>query len=144
MADTLTKVLFDFRRPAVGGLVPAGAGSLGLALMKRATRDGFIVVKSSYDVDVVDGLAEVDMLPTAADEYWRVTERISERFVRNVVVPQRTEPVLYTDLLDVDPQTLEPTAEAVAGWTAQMAEFRAIRDDIMQAATLLTIARGGN
>jgi hypothetical protein len=65
-----------------------------------------------------DTLATVD--PSGDGWCWRVTERSAGGTQRYVIVPDLPE-VHYRDLVDVDPDTLDPAAVPEAAWWAALA-----------------------
>ena len=58
--------------------------------------------------------AEISVSLTAG--YWKIWEQFDGGVTRYVSVPDSTDPVDYADLIDVDPESLDPTAEPEAAW----------------------------
>lgn len=138
----MTTILVALDVPTPTGKAPA-EGTLYFTRTRRNV-DGRVTLAATFPVELVDGQASVVLDPTAPDEFVQVQENTRSRHTRNVAVPNSATPVRYTDLVDVDPATLTPTPANLAGWAAHLAAFEAIRDDIMQAVALYTIAQGGN
>lgn len=78
-----------------------------------------IVLPVAFSVALVDGVATVDVDATGIDWCWRVIERVAGGAQRYVIVPD-VATVDYGDLVDVDPETLSPTAEPEAAWWAAL------------------------
>ena len=98
-------------------------GKVRFAPYQRRHVEGFdddrIVLEASIEVTLVDGYATIDLEPTnpATLPAWKVWEKIPHGIERVVLVPA-VESVDYGDLVDVDPDTLAPTAEPDAAWWA--------------------------
>ena len=69
-------------------------------------------------VRLVAGEATLHLAPTGADWCWQIIERTPRGKTRYVLVPDSVATLDYADLVDVDPLTLEPTAEPEAAWWA--------------------------
>ena len=67
---------------------------------------------------LVGGEALLHLAPTGAGWCWRIVERTPGGITRYVLVPDSLDIVDYADLVDVDPVTLDPTAEPEAAWWA--------------------------
>lgn len=71
--------------------------------------DDHIILPIPFIVDLVEGEADVELMPTEANVWaWSVIERVKKGIRRYVTVPDTTDVLDYGDLLDVDPTTLQP------------------------------------
>ena len=78
-----------------------------------------VILERGFTVPLVAGEATVTVDPSGLTWCWRVTERTdSGGVVRYVSVPDSATTVEYTDLVDVDPATFDPTVDATAAWWA--------------------------
>lgn len=121
----MTLVHVDLRRPDVTTDEPS-EGMIELAPYRRVTvtegDDTYIRLPEPFRVRLVEGQADVDLAPTGADWCWIAVERVAKGERRYVVVPDSATEIDYADLVDVDPATLEPTAQPEAAWTIELAE----------------------
>ena len=76
-------------------------------------------------VSLVGGEALLHLAPTGAGWCWQIVERTPGGITRYVLVPDSLDIVDYADLVDVDPVTLDPTAEPEAAWWAAWAALAA-------------------
>ncbi|AYN58856.1 tail protein [Arthrobacter phage Richie] len=77
---------------------------------RRVGPDGALILPVGFPVDLVNGEAVVDVEPSTNVWAWRVTEAFVGRPPRRRLLAVPTEgPVNYTDLLEVDPGTLDVT-----------------------------------
>lgn len=67
---------------------------------------------------LVGGEALLHLAPTGAGWCWQIIERTPRGKTRYVLVPDSVATLDYADLVDVDPATLEPSAEPEAAWWA--------------------------
>lgn len=59
----------------------------------------------------------IELAPTTNTWLWRVDEKVrGGRRARYLAVPDSAFPVEYADLVEVDPNTLDPLAEPEAAW----------------------------
>jgi hypothetical protein len=107
----MTLVHVDLRTPDDG---PA-AGVLEWIPTRRRTVDTHIVLPDAIQVPLTGGVADVEVDATGPDWAWRVVERARRGTTRYVVVPDVAE-AEYSELVDVDPATLDPAAEPEAAW----------------------------
>lgn len=113
----MTVVHIDLRGPDG---VPATGSILLSPTLRRHIEEGmedFIILPSSFIVQLTDGKVDVELDPTGPDWAWSIIERAKTGIRRYVVVPDVTE-VNYGDLIDVDPSTLDPSATPEAAWWA--------------------------
>lgn len=127
----MTLIRIDLRHPTATGTRPA-AGSLAWTPTRRRSAADHILLPTSFQVPLTEGRATVDLAPTGTDWCWRVQELLSGGggSTRYVNVPDTEAVAEYATLPDVDPATLQPAPEPLAGWTATLAEVQAVRDEI--------------
>lgn len=102
---------------------PINSGRLWFAKHGREL-DGPEVVAADpwsdeFSVPVRGTLIEV----TLATGYWRIREQIDNGKTRYVRVPDSASSIDYADLVDVDPETLDPLAEPEAAWWVALQEI---------------------
>ena len=75
---------------------------------RRIGADGTLILPAPFAVPLVAGAAAVDIEPSTNAWAWRVTEFFEGQFPKSkfVAVPD-TGPVNYTELLEVDPDSLD-------------------------------------
>lgn len=127
----MTLVRFHLTAPTPGGWGKPPRPLRCTPLRRLADTEAAVVrlpvtMEAAYDGD---GVALVWLEDTPPGQAWEIEELPSElgQFAgikRTVLVPPAAEGVVleYTDLLEVDPSTLEPSPEALEGWTAVLAE----------------------
>lgn len=108
--------------PAADGvLVPAKGGFRFTPTARRVIvgAPDVVVLPASFSVQLVGGAADVTLEPTTGAWVWRVDEYCTGTPARttHVAVPDVAE-LDDTDLVVVDPATLEPAAEPEAAWVA--------------------------
>ena len=97
---------------------PVG-GSMRFAPTKRRTAGADVILPAGFDAELVDGEVTVELAPTGPDWCWMVIEPTKRGLIRYIIVPDVGDVVLeYSSLPDVDPATLEPSAEPEAAWWA--------------------------
>ena len=69
-------------------------------------------------VRLVAGEALLHLAPTGAGWCWQIIERTPRGKTRYVLVPDSAATLDYADRVDVDPLTLDPSAEPEAAWWA--------------------------
>ena len=123
--------------PAVRKLVctPVGAGRVPF---RREFTD-HATVPDPFTVTLVDGVATFDLAATESTWCWEVTETVDvavthleyrpvPMYTRHVAVPDSVSVLEYSaDLIDLDPDTLDPAAVAPAAWTTALAAETASR-----------------
>ena len=77
-----------------------------------------LLLPASFTVRLVGGEALLHLAPTGAGWCWQIVERTPRGKTRYVLVPDSVATLDYADLVDVDPATLEPSAEPEAAWWA--------------------------
>lgn len=142
----MTQVVIDIRVPMPDGTTAYPEGRIQWEPTHRLSTEDhvvlprpFVVYQNTGGVDgegnpVPPGPVTVEVAPTDGAHWaWKVTERIKPWSVRYVVVPDSDEPVNYKDLVDIDPDTLAPTAENDPVWWAHQQGFeQEIRDQIAE------------
>ena len=110
---------------ADGGQVPA-QGVLRFAPTKRRTLNGTVVLPKPFQVPLTLGMAQVDLAPNDASWVWRIDEHVSGTPARTIYtnIPDDVTH-LYTDLVSIDPATLQPTAELTPAWAARVTDLEA-------------------
>ncbi|MCI0687554.1 MAG: hypothetical protein L0Y54_10010 [Sporichthyaceae bacterium] len=118
----MTTVRVDLRQPDGS---PA-AGSLTWVPTRRLTTAAHILLPAPFSVALAAGVANVAVVATDDPAYpvewaWKVTEHGPPGVTtRHVLVPTSGSPLEYAALQDVDPATLDPTAQAPAAWTVAL------------------------
>lgn len=108
--------------PAADGVLVPARGGLRFTPTARRVIVGapdVVVLPASFSVQLVDGAADVTLEPTTGAWVWRVDEYCTGTPARttHVAVPDVAE-LDDTDLVVVDPATLEPSAEPEPAWVA--------------------------
>jgi hypothetical protein len=124
----VTAIHFAYFKTAPGGVDVPEKGRLEFQLYRREIVGDRYRVEASFGVNLVDGVADVELSPTAPDQAWRVKELapIAGRTSRGkwVTVPNVTT-MNGVDLVEVDAATLDPTPGNLAGWDAVIAQVEA-------------------
>jgi len=95
------------------------AGMIRFAPSKRRTAGADVILPAGFDAELVGGEVTVELAPTGPDWCWVVIEPTKRGLIRYIIVPDVGDVVLeYSSLPDVDPATLEPSAEPEAAWWA--------------------------
>lgn len=104
----MTVVNIEVQVPGNGSLA-SGQGSLRWAPTgRRVGDDGALILPASFSVDLVDGSATVDVEPSTTLWAWAVREVFAGEPPRRRYFAVPAEgPVNYTDLVEVDPVTLD-------------------------------------
>jgi hypothetical protein len=81
------------------------------------------VLAVQFQQNLIAGIADVVLAPTDSTWAWRIEESINGSPSRTIyaTVPN-VESIPYTDLVQIDPNTLMPTALPGAAWSAMLAE----------------------
>ena len=94
-------------------------GAVRFIPTRRRTAGADIILPAGFDVELVDGEVTVELAATGPDWCWMVIEPTKRGLIRYIIVPDVGDDVLeYAELPDVDPATLEPSAEPEAAWWA--------------------------
>ena len=115
----MSKVHVSLHRDAAHGKAPI-TGPMRFAPSRRRSDGQDIILPAGFDVDLVDGEAIVELDATGPDWCWTAYEPTIRGIIRSFLVPDvpDDEVLEYSSLPDVDPATLEPTAEPEAAWWA--------------------------
>ena len=115
----MSKVHVSLHRDAADGKAPI-TGPMRFAPSKRRPAGADIILPAGFDVDLVDGEAVVELDATGPDWCWTAYEPTLRGAIRHFLVPDvpDDEVLEYSSLPDVDPTTLEPSAEPEAAWWA--------------------------
>ena len=121
----MSKVHVSLHRDAAHGKAPI-TGPMRFAPSRRRPDGADIILPAGFDVDLVDGEAVVELDATGPDWCWTAHEPTLRGAIRSFLVPDVGDDVLeYAELPDVDPATLEPSAEPEAAWWAAWAALAA-------------------
>jgi len=151
----MTLVRIEVDRPSSGGDIPA-QGYVWLTPTRTRTTPTSLVLDSGFQVFLVDGVAEVDLAPTA-EWVWKVEERFvgAEKRTWYFTLADSPDTHYYNELIPVDPETLAPTSVTpTPAWFAyvdslaessasSLAAVQVARDEAT-AAKDLTVAQTGN
>lgn len=117
-------VRFQYKGPGRLGALRPVRGQLKIsATAYRIDDEPAIVLPRPFLVELVDGEALVSMEETSNAWAWTVEEQFDGLPWRRrcVAVPAGTGTVDYTDLVELDPATLEPSAVPEPAWWAALA-----------------------
>lgn len=136
--EGVSKVHVSLHRDAAHGKAPI-TGPMRFAPSRRRSDGADIILPAGFDVDLVDGEAIVELDATGPDWCWCAYEPTLRGAIRSFSVPEAgdDEVLEYEGLADVDPSTLEPSPEALAGWTATLDTVRGYRDDVVAVLPLI-------
>ena len=97
-------------------------GATGHVLATPTTRRdltaGGVALPVGFSAVLVDGEATLTLAPTGLTWCWEIREMTDGGTTRYVSVTDSGTTLEYKDLVDVDPATLEPTAQPEAAWWA--------------------------
>jgi hypothetical protein len=104
----VTVVNIKVNAPVSGADVPARGELRWEPSRRRLGADGALVLPKGFPVKLVAGAATVDVEPSTNTWAWIVTEFfVGQPAKRRLLAVPATGPVNYTDLLEVDPATLD-------------------------------------
>lgn len=105
----MTVVNIQVHVPANGSLVPAAGSMRWEPSTRRTGAGGALVLPAGFPIQLVMGAASVDLDPSTDQWSWCVTELfVGQPSRRRYLTVPATGPVNYTDLIEVDPISLEP------------------------------------
>ena len=113
----MTSVHFALFRDGPSGHRPV-TGTLGFHRSRRGIDGSVTILPLEFSVLLVGGEATIDLPSTGPDWCWVIVEPTKRGLIRYVIVPESDEVLEYSSLPDVDPATLEPSAEPEAAWWA--------------------------
>lgn len=140
----LVRILFDWDGP--DGTTPARGCLNFTPTLRRDNPDSDgLILPAGFNVKLnPSGEVTVELAPTGPQWCWRVSEDVLGGVDRYVVVPAGDPDTVleYRALQDVDPETLEPSPESLAGWTATLNEVQSLADRAETAAAAVEGAVG--
>lgn len=116
----MSRVHFQFRQPDPddpSGLGVVDAEVVEITPLRRRIDGQVVVLPRTVPVRLEQGEALVELAATGPSECWRAVEPDTGK-TRYFLVPDVDGVLEYTELPDVDPNTLEPSAEPEAAWWA--------------------------
>lgn len=95
-------------------------GAVRFVPTRRRTAGADIILPAGFDAELVGGEVTVELAATGPDWCWTAYEPTIRGIIRSFLVPDvpDDEVLEYSSLPDVDPATLEPSAEPEAAWWA--------------------------
>lgn len=135
----MTLVRFFFGRPSDGGPLPT-AGTLRFTPTRERVIEGgpdmiVLPIPFSRAVPKDTGLLDVDLSPSGPGWVWEIYSHsfgVASSY-RYVVVPDSPDPVDYTDLVQVDKGTLDPSLDPDPLWWAELVAAKATAAQVMEA-----------
>lgn len=119
----MTLVNFTLTSDTADGTRIPARGALRFVPTARREVAGEVVLPISFTAPLVDGVAVVDLEPTDPEWAWRIDEHVTGAVARTIWAAVPDVPQIdYTDLVELDPKTLAPTAEPTAAWAAALTE----------------------
>lgn len=115
---TLVRIALDVPGPA--GDVRATGRVRATPTLRRTVGDA-VVLPAAFSAALVAGVVTVELAPSGVDWCWRIEELTGAGATRYVAVPDSATTLGYEDLVDVDPDTLDPAVEPEAAWTVALA-----------------------
>lgn len=114
----MTSVRIGIFAPSSTGDDRRPSGSIEWRPTRRRTVSGDVVLPAPFTVGLLATAPVIEVAPTGADWVWRVVERVQGGApdYRYLAVPNVGTVVDYADLVEVDPETLTPTAAPEAAW----------------------------
>lgn len=96
------------------------SGPIRCSPTKRRTAGPDVILPAAFDAQLVDGEVVVELAATGPEWCWMVIEPTGAGIIRHIIVPDVEPSVVleYSMLPDVDPTTLDPSAEPEAAWWA--------------------------
>ncbi|CAN7465268.1 hypothetical protein LJR013_003181 [Pseudarthrobacter oxydans] len=104
----MTIVNIDVQATVSGAEVPAHGSLRWEPSGRRVRGDGALVLPAGFRAELVDGQATVEVEPSTSLWAWSVTEFfVGQPAKRRLLAVPPEGPVNYTDLVEVDPVTLD-------------------------------------
>lgn len=129
----MTQVLVQLLHPTAPGVNVPVVGSVEFRPWRRRLVDQTVVLPTGFTVALAATPVTVTLAPTAGDWCWVAREVANGGITRFVNVPTSGTPILYANLVDVDPETLAPSAVPAPAWAVQLAAVDA-RVTVIEAA----------
>lgn len=122
----MTIVTAHILQPDPGaGQVPS-RGYLRWAPTRARISNGTIITAQPFTVALENGVATADVSPTGIDWVWAVTYRLlGIKHVTHYYIVPDVPTIDIEDLVEVDPATLDPTAQPDPGWYALLESIAA-------------------
>lgn len=130
----MTQVHIDIRKPSITGVdEPMLVGMVWAPTAVRVV-DDTLVIPESFSVTLNHADATVTVAPSQLPDWvWRVRYIAnSENFDRYLLVPDSPTVVEFTDLVEVDPATLDPAAQPEAAWWVALSSVSSPTDEQVQ------------
>ncbi|RSX56783.1 collagen-like protein [Bifidobacterium samirii] len=105
------------------------SGAVACVPTRRVTVGSAVRLPIPVTIQLTDGEATVDLLPSDTQWVWRVSELVSKGMVRYVALPDETM-VEYASLEDIDPATLDVDSATLAAWEQTTRQAQAALDGI--------------
>lgn len=139
----MTVIAVRLQVPKSDGTTTPAAGSLRFTPTARRVITGtpdIVVLPTGFPVQLVDGVADVTLAPTAAAWVWRIDESITGLAGRSIYVQiPDVASIDYGELVPIDPTTLEPAATPAPAWVStQNLQLARTPEAIMVGAITLT------
>jgi hypothetical protein len=123
----MTIVHVVMAQPAADGVMVPATGVMRFTPTARRVIVGTpdtVVLPASFQVNLLDGVADVLLAPTDLAWVWRIDEHVSGTKARTIyaAVPD-VAAVDYTDLVPIDPETLAPEPSPNPAWLAPFTDL---------------------
>lgn len=118
----MTTVLMNFKRPRADGVDYPARGYVQWTPTARRDMEGYILLPKPFKTNLVEGEAEVELLPTTSQWYWKA-EEVFEGLREQVfyyVVPDSLTDIDYDDLIQINPETGGSGTVPSAAWAAAL------------------------
>lgn len=115
----MTTIKISVREAGQNGLTTAPGEFRFAPTARHIGTDGgapVVVLSPTFTAPVISGSVTVELEPNTADWCWVIYEGVSGGITRYVNVPNSPTPLLYTDLVDVDPRSLNPSSILQPAW----------------------------
>jgi len=115
----MTLVHIELAGESADGARAPSRGMLQFAPTDRRTAGDVTILPSPFQASLVAGVVDVELATNGPGWAWRIREYIAGIEGREIVVNvPATGPVNYADLVEVDPDTLNPAPTASPAWAA--------------------------
>lgn len=116
----MTKVIFNLYEDAPNEIVPTN-GRVIFSPSHVRKSDGKLITMNSFTMYAIDGGLSVELDPSPTPGHWAWNIEIivpGNETVSGLYVVPFGEDVLFTDLVELDPESLEPTLDPEPAWWA--------------------------
>ena len=117
------------------------AGAVSVVPTRRVHVGDEMRLPAAVCVQLLDGEATVDMMPSQTTWVWRVAELVPGGSTRYVAVPDSGSMVEYADLDSVDPATLDVSSANVAAWEIATRQTQDMLDKVSTVDSQVSSAR---